>query len=67
MKKFFKQLGWFDIVLILMNIAYPIIFGIFIAPIFLQEILYFQIATSVLLIGFPTFLFFWIKNKNIGK
>lgn len=62
-----KKLKLFDILIILLPIAYTIIFGVFIAPIFLSEILYLQIVSIVLLIGFPTITFFWFKKGNIGK
>lgn len=62
-----KKFKLFDLLMVLLPIAYIIIFCVFIIPIFPTEILYFQIVSIVLLIGLPTATYFWFKKGNMGK
>lgn len=67
MKEFLKGFKWFDIAIVLLPILYTFIFIKYIVPIFMSEILYFQIVSIVLLVGFYGYAIFWFKKGNKGK
>lgn len=56
-----KKLKFTEIVLILLNIVYPIVFALLIVPVFTESV-YLAVVSIIMLIGFPLVGFFWFKS-----
>jgi NhaP-type Na+/H+ or K+/H+ antiporter len=62
-----KKMKFFDIVVVLLNIVYPIIFGVIIVDILKTDFdWYLLIVSVIMLLGFPISGFFYFREKLKG-